>query len=386
MEFKKTISFIDNSSESASSNDSDSDDYIEKPSKNKKFNSKKDKPKQKIELRLPGRIAEKENEYTEYAKALSKAIGNIDVLDIIAHRRIAKRRKGYHEPEQFIVSNGKRGTGKSFSLDFINWQIHDLFPPYGIFPIVMVCTETQMNFFWQQRVPKKLIHEGMPATALRNLIESQAALLTVLAKDKKDGGHMYKIVNPYVLLILDDTITADGFKYSKWLQEFAAMGRHLKIMVQIATQYPKAVSTLVRENVDWAQIHNQRTERAKEGIVVDYLGFFSVHKGENTKIGQAVIKEMTQLKEGEDNPENFWIDNRQASDNPVDIIKRLPMKEIPHYQLGVPEIWSDDDTLLDNMFIRTYPPGLKCDLFEDLEFGSASYFDDIKDSLIKNLY
>lgn len=318
------------------------------------------------------------NEYAAYAKQIADSLETKDPLELLENRKLDKRREGILEPEQFIVCNGKRGTGKTFTLDWINYSWWKAHPPFGIFPIVMVCTETRMNYFWQQRVPQQLIHTGMPATALKNLIDVQTDLLTMLAEDKFNGGNLYKIINPWVLVILDDTITADGFKYNHWLAEFAAMGRHLKIAVHIATQYPKAVSTLVRENVDWVQVHFIKTQNAKAGIIEDYLGIFSPKKGENEKIGHAVMAELTSLKEGEDHAGSFWIDNRIQSNDPVQSLFKMDLDKPEKYQLGVPEIWEDDPAKLDDPFIRRYPPTFKNDLFENLEMGSVSFFESIR--------
>ena len=296
-------------------------------------------------------------------------------IELLFNRAKKKREEGILEPEKVIVFMGKRGTGKTFTLTWCMYKWWEAFPPYGLFPIAKVFTTTTMNKHWEQFVPKHHIHQGMPDIALKLICERQKNMLDWIAEDPT--GERAKTVNPWLLVILDDTITADGFKHNKFLQEFAAMGRHLKIALMVTTQYPKAISTLMRENVDYVQVLFQRNIRCKESIAEDYLNFYHPQPGKNQQVASKVINDLTRKLEGEDHPGQFWVDNVTQSLEEKDILFTIKPDKPPHFQIGTPTFW-DPQGNLDyemNPHAFPYPPGFKHDLFEDLELGSMEFFE-----------
>ena len=310
----------------------------------------------------------------DYTNMTKENIPVRDPLELILNRVEEKREKGIIEPEKTIVFNGKRGTGKTFTLTWLLYKWWKAFPPYGPFPIGCVFTTTKMNRYWNQFFPDRFVHEGMPSSVLKKIAERQAKMLNWIAEDHT--GTRAKTVNPWMVIVLDDTITADGFKTNQFLQEFAAMGRHLKICLLITTQYPKAISTLLRENVDYVQVLFMRNIRAKESIALDYLNIYHHQPGKNLQIAAAVINNLTSKEPGEQHGPQFWVDNVAQSVREEEVIFTIKPEKAPKFQIGTPHFWSPYSSLdyEDNPKAFPYPPGFKHDLFADLEEGSLDFF------------
>jgi hypothetical protein len=162
----------------------------------------------------------------------------------------------------FIICEGSRRVGKSIFLKWLLYHYKD------DFDLAIVFSETPHNGFWQPIVSNEYVHNGWDPFAVEKLLASQEE---EKEKEVKSGGR-HKMRR--VLIILDDIVgDRKHIHEDTMLNRLAVQGRHFGISVCLTTQEPHAIGTALRNNCDMAVIFQQKSERAKKSVSVDFLMF-----------------------------------------------------------------------------------------------------------------
>lgn len=161
----------------------------------------------------------------------------------------------------FMILEGSRRSGKSI---FAKWFLYHYKEK---FDLVLVMTETAMNGFWQPLVSNQYVHNGWQPYLVNKLLEEQAT--------QRLKSFEQKSFKPrHVLLILDDIVgDRNHIHEDETLNRLAVQGRHFFISIFLTTQEPHAIGTSLRNNADAAVIFQQKSKRAKESVINDFLGF-----------------------------------------------------------------------------------------------------------------
>jgi len=133
-------------------------------------------------------------------------------------------------PDFTIGAFGKRREGKSFA---VRWILHHLRTKI---PRIFVFTNTRLNGFWQEFVPGDKIFDGYSPGVMHQIIRNQVELVEWMM-DHPDEG---KLVNPYVVVVLEDCMSQD-LHHMEQLKDVFYNGRHLKILLVITLQYARGI-------------------------------------------------------------------------------------------------------------------------------------------------
>jgi hypothetical protein len=226
-------------------------------------------------------------------------------------------------PGFFIICEGSRRCGKSI---FLQWFLYHYRED---FDLVLVCTETPHNGFWQPIVGNQYVHYGWDSFMVNKLIAEQKE--QVKEKGKEKARH--------VLLILDDIVGDRRHIHEDTvLNELAVEGRHSKISICLTTQEPHAIGTSLRNNCDMAVIFQQKSARAKESVCNDFV-CFKLDQVDNSKQAamrmlqtytnnhDAIIIKMLELKPGIESAYRYLPEY-------IPYDKRADKVRVPDYQLG----------------------------------------------------
>ena len=165
-------------------------------------------------------------------------------------------------PEHFfLICEGARRSGKSI---FLKWMLYN-YKDY--FDLAIVCSETPMNGFWQPLVSNQYVHQSWDPFLITKLLESQTA-------EREKAYHRPDYKPKKVLIILDDIIGDRAHIHEDpVLNRLAVQGRHYFVSVVLTTQEPHAIGTSLRNNCDAVVIFQQKSKRAKESVLNDFLQF-----------------------------------------------------------------------------------------------------------------
>lgn len=164
-------------------------------------------------------------------------------------------------PDKFCVFYGKRGSGKTFGMRNILWQLAPFVEK------AMVFTNTKQNQYWQQYLPKNVVIDPFDPQRLEAWVRKKKAFINKWEQTK----WMQQLINPYDVLILEDCVDANNLMHAQALTTLAANGRHLRTFVMISTQYPKKLGPIIRDNVDYAFVYFLASTNAKKAIVEQYF-------------------------------------------------------------------------------------------------------------------
>jgi len=167
---------------------------------------------------------------------------------------------------------GQRGTGKSFLARHLLGMYKD-YLHHGL-----VITNTTFSGYWQQVFPTAaVIDVDIMDGALRMYIENQEDNV----RKWRDGQLDIRKAAGFV--VFDDWVSDPKHaRYSVDVVKLFTEGRHLLTWVVALSQYPKAVSTYTRNNLDYTIILRQNKIDTRDHIWRDHLGM--IPKRETTKL------------------------------------------------------------------------------------------------------
>lgn len=267
-----------------------------------------------------------------FLQRVPKHIKDFDPLSLVD----SPDEKGKPELDKFIAFVGKRRTGKSVTMrSLLDEMIGDYGAKlYRMFDRAAVVTKTKFNQYWQQHFPSDFIHNDIEHISL--LLQEQAEFIDWWYKhpEVQVAGPHY--VNPYLLLVIDDVASAENARHIEMITELATMGRHLKCMVMISTQYVKLLNTTVRENVDLLFIYYQNTLMAKDALCREFFSMIEPYEAAK------MIDDITEVKKGKPRQVLVW-NNMVATSN---LSKRLfiytPNKKPKPFLVGTREMWAQN--------------------------------------------
>lgn len=293
----------------------------------------------------------KKIENIDYDVPHAKKLKRFDLFDCLRELKNGEQEDGTYKVDLAVGVFGTRRTGKSYYMRDKLYHLRKVF--YG----VVVITATRENGFWNQIVPPTAIYTvNQMDRVIAHIIRQQKHLSDIIRTKKVIPKR-----NPYFLIILDDWVTDPKIaRHSTQINTLCMNGRHLLISVWMATQYPKAVSTFTRYNLDLSVIMRQNSVMARDQLLEDHL-CFSDNKREQTKLVNDVTQnyrclvvqknrsEMKNLKDV-----YYW---DKADDTP------------PEYTLGDKKYWEDKG--------YKKPPDGKFFDYVDAEKSETSKLDDM---------
>lgn len=140
-----------------------------------------------------------ERDFGEDAIRFDYATGKVRILRPLKPRFFVDY--NIFRPDDTIVLNGKRRTGKSFLMRKILYEMRHCFEAGLVF------TATKHNGFWQQMVPDKYIHDTLNITAIDRMLKMRAK---VVAQNQLRFGPEYRD-DLYYFIVLDDMVRARSF-------------------------------------------------------------------------------------------------------------------------------------------------------------------------------
>jgi hypothetical protein len=168
-----------------------------------------------------------------------------------------------HTPEHpSWIAYGKRRTGKSF---FMRWWLYHMRHNYEQ---IYVFTETKINGFWEQYVPRQAVYPSWDEDRALDILNFQK---WVIENPREAAEHGY---TDRTCTILDDVIATKELRNDGDDGMYAAMyvqGRHTHMTVGTATQKATAIPPKVRDNIDLVFILRQESETEIERIWKEHM-------------------------------------------------------------------------------------------------------------------
>lgn len=188
----------------------------------------------------------KENEYVD--KLVIKAFDPVE--DIINTKKNVKNAS--------ITIVGKRRSGKS---ELIRAMYYKLKGYYKSFYLCTYTYETNKEFW--NFIPEKNIIHGINEERLKEILAKQV-------EEINNAGS--KELAPYICIIFDDIINDEtGVRYSSFISNLYANGRHYNICSILATQSLKKVSKHARDNTDITVCYRLKNEEDREAVYSENL-------------------------------------------------------------------------------------------------------------------
>lgn len=236
-----------------------------------------------------------------------------------------------HSPEYAAwIAYGKRRTGKTFVMrDYFYWKRHE-------FDQVYVFTETKVNGFWEQYVPRKAIYDGWDEAKAHQILETNTWAMQNPKEARQKG------FTDRTAVILDDVISNKKLRSAGDDGVYAALyvqGRHTHMTVGTATQKATAIPPKVRDNIDLVFILRQESETEVDRI----------HKEHMSRLNKTTAREMinyyTQTFE-KDTPREwrytFVIDTDPTKSYNERFYYYIPVDHGP-FRLGSKNFWEELD-------------------------------------------
>jgi hypothetical protein len=161
---------------------------------------------------------------------------------------------------KLFVLVGKSFKGKSYMMRYIlsDWL------RTGKVKFGLVFCKTTFNNDFTSFLPKDKVIEGYDEEILKKYVDNLKNII-------KEKGSV-----PPSFLVFDDLVGVLN-NQSDWFNNFMSTFRHYNINIFIAAQYltgKKAISTLTREQTNFAIMFNSRTRRTLENLYESYGGLF----------------------------------------------------------------------------------------------------------------
>jgi hypothetical protein len=236
-----------------------------------------------------------------------------------------------------IVMIGRRDTGKSFLIQDMLYFHQDI-------PIGTVISGTEAgNGFYSAHVPKLFIHDEYSSVLIENLLRRQKAALKQVNDEIKQYGSSR--TDPRTFIILDDCLYDQSWTRDKLMRLLFMNGRHWKVMLIIAMQYPLGVPPVLRTNIDYVFILREPVLTNRKRIWENYASMFPTLES-----FCAVMDQTTE------NYECLVINNNAKSNKLTDMIFWYKAENRPTYKLGAKEFWELSCNLTDDDGEKEYDP------------------------------
>ena len=220
-----------------------------------------------------------------------------------------------------IILLGKRGSGKTFLINDLLFYHQDI--PIGV---VIAGTE-EANGFYGKVVPKLFIHGEYNSAIIENILKRQRSVLKQVKKELE--AFKKTNIDPRTFVILDDCLYDASWARDKLMRLLFCNGRHYKILLVIAMQYPLGILPMLRTNIDYVFILREPILANKRRIFENYAGMFPTF--------ESFCQVMDQCTE---NYECLVIDNTSKSNKLQDQVFYYKAEAHKDFKLGSKEFWA----------------------------------------------
>jgi len=219
-----------------------------------------------------------------------------------------------------IVFIGRRDTGKSY-------LIRDLLYHHQDIPIGTVISGTEIaNPFFSSMVPKAFIHHEYNSLLIENILKRQKMALKSMQKQQEQYGKT--TIDPRTFVILDDCLYDNKWARDNLMRMLFMNGRHWKVMLILAMQYPLGIPPNLRTNIDYVFILRENYFANRKRIWENYASMFPTF--------ESFCSIMDQTTE---NYECLVINNNSKSNQLQDQIFWYKAQPRPEFRLGSKEMW-----------------------------------------------
>ena len=236
-----------------------------------------------------------------------------------------------------VVLIGKRDTGKSFLVRDLLFYQQDI-------PIGTVISGTEEgNGFYGKMVPRLFIHNEYNSAIIENILKRQRTVLKQVKKEMET--YKRSTIDPRAFVILDDCLYDNTWSRDKLMRLLFMNGRHWKIMLVIAMQYPLGIPPTLRTNIDYVFILRENYIANRKRIYENYAGMFPTF--------EAFCQVMDQCTE---NYECLVINNNSKSNKLNDQVFYYKADNHNDFRLGSKEFWELSKGLPDEDQEEQYDP------------------------------
>ena len=180
-----------------------------------------------------------------------------------------------------IVAIAARSRGKSVCMK-------DILSYHANIPIGMVISPTEhANAFFQDFIPKMLIHDEYTPELLDKFVQRQQKMSMRAKKEKDQNG--YSSIDPRAFLIMDDAMYDKSWANDANIRKIFMNGRHYKIMFLLTMQFPMGISPALRTNIAYVFIFKETIRKNRERLYEHYAGMFP-----NFQVFEQVLEQVTQ--------------------------------------------------------------------------------------------
>jgi hypothetical protein len=219
-----------------------------------------------------------------------------------------------------IILLGKRGSGKTFLIRDLLFYHQDV--PIGV---VIAGTE-EANGFYGKVVPKLFIHGEYNTAIIENILKRQRSVLKQVKKELE--AFKKTNIDPRTFVILDDCLYDNSWSRDKMMRLLFMNGRHWKVLLIIALQFPLGVPPILRTNIDYVFILREPILANKRRIFENYCGMFPTF--------ESFCQVMDQTTE---NYECLVIDNTTKSNKLHDQVFWYKADDHKDFKLGSKAFW-----------------------------------------------
>lgn len=164
-----------------------------------------------------------------------------------------------------ILTIAMRGSGKSVLCQDLLHHMRDI--PCG----VVVAPTEEMNNCYGGFFPDLFIHSEVNDLLFQKLLLRQ----TIMVKKWKDYKKQGKVVDPRVLLLMDDCLAdSGGWKKMAGLRRVLMNGRHYHITYILTMQYAIGIGPELRANFDYIFLLNEDNKNERVKLYKNYVGIF----------------------------------------------------------------------------------------------------------------
>ncbi len=164
-----------------------------------------------------------------------------------------------------IVMVAKRGSGKS-------WITREIIYRFSDIPAGVIISQTEKdNPFYSTFFPDSFIYYAYDRKLIERILKRQK-YINKKAREKKEES---KIIDPRLLLVMDDCLASKGeWARDPLIADLLMNGRHRKITYILTMQFPLGITPELRANFDYVFLLADDTISNLKRIYDHYAGIF----------------------------------------------------------------------------------------------------------------
>jgi len=216
------------------------------------------------------------------------------------------------QPSKIVVL-GKPGTGKSYVINALLYQMRDRIN-HGI----IISGTEDTNHAYSDHFPPVFVYDQYSDDAIRNLIAHQKELISA------------RVENPWAVLVVDDCAYDKKFFASDIQQQLFKNSRHWYILYILALQYAKDIPPTIRASIDGTFIFREHNVATRRIIYENYASIIPRFRDFNELMDTSTRRFGT-----------LYIDNMKSTDEWQDSVYYYRAPECPEsWRFGSRDFWN----------------------------------------------